>query len=449
METLTNEFIYNSFILGAKNVIKDKDTLNRINVFPVADGDTGTNLASLMQSIIYYARLKDSTKQTLESIADAALRGSRGNSGIIFASYFDGFYQAVQNDQITIDEYIEISSVAAKIAKSSISNPVDGTVITLMDAWVQILNSLKHASHSLIDLFSIAFDKLKIELSKTTEKLAILKNNRVVDAGAKGFVEFIEGFLHAIRGKTIEVENTKDIMIEVTSDHSEYHDNEPRYCTEAFVENVKINKNELTLKLKQMGNSLVVANHEASSRIHIHTDQPDQVFNYLRNVGHIIEQKVDDMKRQYETAHQRKYDIALVTDSIADIPQALLDKYQIHMYPISLLVDGITYFDKLTINNDMFYDMMNHSKTYPSSSQPNPKSLENLFSYLTTYYKQILVLTVSSKMSGTYQIFNEIAKKFDEDIRIIDTLQNSSSQGLLVYEAAKLIEKGKSINIIE
>ncbi len=449
MNTLTNELIYNSFIWGAKNVISDKDYLNKINVFPVADGDTGTNLTSLMQSIIFYSKLKSSTKDTLESIASAAMKGSRGNSGIIFASYIDGFYQAVQNNEITIDEYIDISKVAAELAQSSISNPVEGTVITLMHAWVHILSSLKSASLSTMEFFSSAYEKLKLELSKTTDKLAILKENHVVDAGAKGFVHFIGGILNAISGKPLNISSIPHVEIEHEVDHSSYDATGPRYCTEAYIKDISKTKIELTHDLQKFGNSMIVANHEDTGRIHIHTNHPDQVFDYLRSFSHIIEQKVDDMKIQYETAHERKYDIAIVTDSIADLPKSFIDQYQIHVFPISLIIDGTAYFDKLTLNNKMFYDMMKNTQNYPASSQPNPKSLDNFFSHLTTYYKKIIVLTVSGKMSGTYNAFLDATKKYNTDIRVIDTLQNSAAQGLLVYEAALLVDQGKSIDEIE
>ncbi len=449
MQTITNEFIFNSFILGAKNVVEEKDVLNKINVFPVADGDTGTNLSSLMQSIIYYSQLKDSTKDTLESIAEAAMKGSRGNSGIIFASYIDGFYQAVEHDQITVEEYIEICHNAATIAKSSIANPVEGTVITLMQSWVNILESLKNATSSLKDLFVHAYDKLKLELAKTTDKLEVLKQNKVVDAGAQGFVHFIGGIIHALSGKTVDKTEIKTIEIDEHEDFSSYDPNEPRYCTEAYLKDLTISKEALRDKLSQFGDSLIVASHESQARIHIHTNEPSKVFNELRDVSLILDQKVDDMKLQYETAHDRKYDIAIVTDSIADLPKSFVDDAQIHVYPITLNVDGTSYFDKLTLNNDMFYDMMNHAKTYPASSQPNPKQLENMFSYLSTYYKKILVLTVSSKMSGTYQVFKDMADKFKSDIRVIDTVQNSASEGLLVYRASELVKAGKSIDEIE
>ena len=163
---LNNTFLYNSFIIGAKNVISEKNNLNKINVFPVPDGDTGTNLASLMNSIIEKSSLKETSIETMQSIVDAAIEGARGNSGIIFASYINGFYESMHKDEITIEEYIEIVTNAYNEAYKSINEPVEGTMITVMRAWANALNTLKDASHSLLDLFSKAFDMLQVELKK-------------------------------------------------------------------------------------------------------------------------------------------------------------------------------------------------------------------------------------------------------------------------------------------
>jgi len=113
------------------------------------------------------------------------------------------------------------------------------------------------------------------------------------------------------------------------------------------------------------------------------------------------------------------------------------------MVPLSLMINEQNYFDKLTIRNERFYQIMDQSGTYPTSSQPNIKTLENLFSFLSTYYKEIIVLTVSQKMSGTYNVFVEAAKKFpDTRIQIINSKQNSGAEGLLVLKAAELIDQG-------
>ncbi len=446
---LNNKLIYNAFVIGARNVISEKNSLNKINVFPVPDGDTGTNLASLMQTIIDKASIKDTTAETMQTIVDAAIEGARGNSGIIFASYINGFYESIEKDEITIDEFIAIINHAYDEAYQSINTPVEGTMITLMRAWGNALNSLKDAGHTVIDLFTKAYEMLQLELKKTTEMLAVLKENKVVDAGAKGFVHFVEGFIKSLKGEEVSVEfhDIPEVTEALHIDHLD--ESQFRYCTEALLAANDLNVGEIKSFLNTLGDSLVVAGNARRLRVHIHTDVPDQVFQYLASHGKILEQKVDDMVRQFEMVNHKKYSIALVTDSIADLPQTLVDKYQIHQYPLGLMINDTTYYDKLTIYSKDFYKMMDSLEVYPTSSQPNPKSLENFFSQLTTYYDQIIVLTVSSKMSGTYQTFIDATSKFsDKNITVIDTMQNSGAQGLLVLKAAEAIDQNKSYDDI-
>lgn len=447
--TLNNAFLYNAFIIGARNVISEKNSLNKINVFPVPDGDTGTNLASLMNSIIEKSKLKDTSLETMETIVDAAIEGARGNSGIIFASYINGFYEALKNDDITVDEYIEMVTNAANQAYQSINKPVEGTMITLMRAWATALSSLKDAGHGIIDLFSKAYDVLQVELKKTTEMLAVLKQNKVVDAGAKGFVHFIEGFIKSLKGEQVSIEfhDVPEITEHLHIDHLD--ESQFRYCTEALLSSIDLDHKAIKAHLETLGDSLVVAGNKRRLRVHIHTDNPDQIFTYLASHGSIIEQKVDDMVRQFEMVNHQKHNIAIVTDSIADLPQSLVDQYQIHQYPLGLMIDGTTYYDKLTITSKSFYDLMDSLDVYPTSSQPNQKSLENFFSQLTTYYDKIIVLSVSSKMSGTYQAFVDAANKFkDKKIAVIDTIQNSGAEGLLVLKTAQAIDQGMDFDDI-
>jgi len=445
--TLTNELIYKSFIIGAKNVIQEKNGLNAINVFPVPDGDTGSNLASMMTTIIEKARLGQTSEETMQSIADAAIVGARGNSGIIFAQYIYGFSQGVKEDNITTEQFIQIVENASNQAYKAISKPVEGTMITLMRQFAKTLEKLKNASKNFIDLLSKAYESLKEDLSKTPDLLPVLKENNVVDAGAKGFVHFIEGFIKAFKGEDVDLSQmTHDHVEEMHVEHLE--DSEFRYCTEALVRGSDFNVEQIKKDLIIFGNSLVVAGTKKTIRIHIHTDTPEYIFSYFDDGNsQIIEQKVDDMKRQFETASHRKYPIALVTDSIADLPFEMVEKYQIHMVPLSLMINEQNYFDKLTIRNERFYKIMDQTGSYPTSSQPNIKTLENLFSFLSTYYKEIVVLTVSQKMSGTYSVFVEAAKKFpDTKIHIINSKQNSGAEGLLVLKAAELIDQGKSFD---
>ena len=279
--------------------------------------------------------------------------------------------------------------------------------------------------------------------------LEVLKENKVVDAGAKGFVHFIEGFIRSLKGEqaSTEFHDIPEITEELHIEKLE--DSQFRYCTEALISASDLDQNQIKSHLNTLGDSLVVAGNKRRLRVHIHTDLPEKVFQYLSTHGNILEQKVDDMVRQFEMVNHKKYDIALVTDSIADLPKALIDQYQIHQYPLGLMINDTTYYDKLTIQSSDFYKIMDNPGVYPTSSQPNTKSLQNYFSHLTTYYDKVIVLTVSSKMSGTYQTFLEATSKFSEQkITVIDTLQNSGAEGLLVLKAAQAIEKGMAYDEI-
>lgn len=439
---LTNELIYKSFIIGAQNVIKEKNSLNAINVFPVPDGDTGSNLASMMTSIIEKSKLGSTSEETIQSIVDAAIVGARGNSGIIFAEYIYGFSLGLKQNEIDVDTFAELSEEASNYAYQAIAKPVEGTMITVMRAWAVALRKFKSAASGFTDLIGKAYDFVVMELARTPEMLAVLKNNKVVDAGAKGFVHFIEGFIRALKGEEvkIDIEQVEEIE-QLHVDHLE--ESQTRYCTEALVRGHDFDLAKMKSDLSAYGDSLVVAGSQKTVRVHIHSNEPDQVFAYLNDIGQIFEQKVDDMKRQYETANHRKYPIALVTDSIADLPNEMIDKYQIQMYPLNLLINETNYYDKVTIQNARFYELMDSVKTYPTSSQPNAKNLENFFSFLTTYYHNVIVIAVSQKMSGTYQAFVEAASKFNHaNIHVINSKQNSGAEGLLVMKAAQMIDQG-------
>mgnify|MGYP001047021071 CR=1 FL=1 len=442
---LNNELFYKSFMLGAKNVIQEKNGLNAINVFPVPDGDTGSNLASMMQSIIERSKLGETSEETLQSIADAAIVGARGNSGIIFAQYIYGFSLEVQNE-VSKETFAEMLKRASNYAYQSIAKPVEGTMITVMRVFAHAVESLKEKGNDFLDILSDAFEMVKIELSKTPELLAVLKENKVVDAGAKGFVHFIEGFVKALKGEEIDM-TPHETVEHVHIDHLE--DSQYRYCTEALLRGSNFNLDALRNLFSSDGDSLVVAGSDRTVRIHIHTDHPEQVFEKLSQLGTISEQKVDDMHRQFEAANHPKYKIALVTDSIADLPVSFIDEHQIHQYPLNLHMEDTIYHDKLTIQSERFYQMMDELTIYPTSSQPNQKSLENFFSFLTTYYDEIIVITVSEEMSGTYRAFVDAANKFkDKKIGVINSKQNSGAQGLLVMKAQELIQQGLSFEEI-
>lgn len=453
IQCLNGENLYQSFISGAREVIKNKNTLNDINVFPVADRDTGTNLATTMNFIIEESKIDKSAKNTLSSIADAALAGARGNSGIIMAQYINGIFMSLlDEEEITISAFAESIQNAFPHAYNSISEPVEGTMITVIREWAQAVYNKKDSSIDFYDLLGQPLEVAMKSLEETTSKLKVLQQAKVVDSGAKGFVHFIEGFTEFI--KTGKVEEVSEIVEEIHSFHEiDYMDGNinHRYCTEAMITSENVDLELIKEHLKEQGDSLIVAGNNTKARIHIHTNTPEKVFQILREEGNIIQQKVDDMKRQYEAAFNRKYNIALVTDSIADLPKELMDKYQINLLPLNLVMEGTSYLDKMTMTPEIFYNILDDLEEYPSSAQPSPKVIEHLYSSLLENYDEILVISVAKEQSGTNNLFIKAAEKMarvGKRIEVIDSKQNSGAEGLLVMKAAELIHNGETMDNI-
>ncbi|MGB4659756.1 MAG: DAK2 domain-containing protein, partial [Mobilitalea sp.] len=327
---MTGKQIYDSLMHGAFKVIQNKEVLNRINIFPIQDGDTGSNLSSMMQAIIKKSEYHITIKKTLESVAEAALTGARGNSGIIFAQYFRGLSETIEaTEQISIHDYANASKCAAQYAYEAVENPVEGTILTLMREWGRILSEESINNTSILDVFNRAYHTLEIALDRTKEQLPVLKRANVVDSGAKGFTYFIEGALHYLmNGQDSDLNkllnDKEEDIIELTHVISHFDTEDNRYCTECLLESNDIDFETIKTKLRQLGNSIVVAGSRTKCRVHIHTNEPAVVFDFLSRHGTMIYQKVDDMYSQEAIINRRKYNIALVTDSIADLPQALI-----------------------------------------------------------------------------------------------------------------------------
>lgn len=439
-----------AFQQGAIQLINQKQLLNQINVFPVSDGDTGSNLASLMQTILEETTEEShSVVEVFEKVADASLLGARGNSGIIFAQYFNGIYNHLLQleEKSSVQSFIESVKSAINEAYQAIEQPVEGTIITVIRSWAEALDDSEQL-FSLELLLPNALDKAKLALENTTNQLKVLKKNQVVDAGAKGFYLFIEGFTEAFVTKRTALHLVQDSAESVKIERSEQehiHTTEPtyRYCTEILLDQVDLSKSELQQKLRPFGDSLIVAVNRGKARIHIHSNQPDEVLKYLSGVGQPIQQKADDMLLQYQVNKQRKAPIALVTDSIADIPADYLLENQIHVLPMNILMGDTSYIDKITLQTKQFFDLDRQTDGRATSSQPTLKTVENLFSFLETRYEAILVITVAGKLSGTYYTVKEAAKRNRTiPIEVIDSRQNSAAQGLLVMNANEWIQAG-------
>jgi hypothetical protein len=443
--------LYYTFVAGARKVIAHQIELNRINVFPVNDGDTGTNLASTIRSVIESLHPSRSYKITADRIAEATLMNARGNSGIIFAQFFYGLSNETADCQsINLKQFAESIQRSVRYIYEAVANPVEGTMLTVIKDWADYIFESWHKYADFDQLLVSSYDVLKKSLQETKTKLKILAKANVVDAGAKGFVLFVEGIIDYIhsrnfkeliqaKAESVPLPKTEEIISECV---------EFRYCTEAILKETSIGQHDLMNLLERFGNSAVVAGSEKMRRIHVHTNNPADLFYNLKDFGTLAFQKADDMIRQSESVYKRKYKIALVTDSTCDLAEEIIDNYQIHVLPVNISFGENHYLDKVTITTDQFYKLLNESPYYPKSSQINEKSFVNLYSHLASHYESVIAINLSDKLSGTFhtsqRAAQNVSREFGKKISVINSMNISGAEGLVVLRIAEAIEKGFS-----
>ena len=449
------KILYYSFLAGANQLFKYQEEINSINVFPVSDKDTGTNLAATVRSVIDTIRPHKSYKTTVNHIAEAALLGARGNSGVIFAQFLYGLScETKDRAEIDIDDFAESVGRSVPYMYEAIANPVEGTMLTVVKEWSEFLTRKREKNLSFKKVLIDSLEVLEQSLAETTSRLQLLKKLDVVDAGAKGFVLFMKGVIDFIR-----VGNIRELSVLPSPAVSFSHPDHPvdevsgyRYCTEAMIKNRIVSLAELQQIVGRSGDSVVIAGSQSNCRIHVHTNDPAQLFQELTACGTITFQKVDDMIRQQEIASNRKWNIALVTDSSCDLSQELIDFYQINVLPLNLNFGDNHFLDKVTIRPDRFYDMLESESAFPKTSQINEQTFTNLYSHLTLHYDAVIAIHLTGQFSGTFansaKAGMRISKESNKPVCVIDSKNLSGGLGLLVLKAAKRIEAGDTTDEI-
>lgn len=376
-------------------------------------------------------------------IADASLSGVRGNSGIIFAQFLNGLAVEISPESFKREVFTDLINKAVPYAYSAVSKPAEGTILTVMTDWADALRECSKEENNFKELISSSLNAAKISLKNTPEQLKVLKDANVVDAGAQGFVHFLEGIADYIQGVTLNI--TEEGKNDFNHEH-EISLNEPieeQYCCEALLIGNDMDTDMIKEILEPLGTSLIVAGTKEKVKVHIHSNQPPKVFLELRKFGRISQQKVDDMKMEHELNYNQKYKIALVTDSIADLPLTYIEKNQIHLIPLNIDIDGSIFLDKGAINNEILFSISDTLKVFPTSSQPSFKFIKQKLDYLKEKYDSIIIISVSAEMSGTWNVFNTAVKELEKEgikISLINSCLNSGAQGLLVMEAGEMIK---------
>ncbi len=441
--------LYYAFLAGGEAVIRDQAYLDRINVFPVPDSDTGTNLASTIRSIFERAQASPSARTTLGSIADAALVGARGNSGLIFAQFLFGLSQEVREEhRLTPHHFAETVRRAVQHARRAILSPVEGTMLTVLHDWAEALYAERLKKSDFVELLTHALQAAERSLRETPKKLAVLARAGVVDAGAKGFFDFLEGVAAFIRtGSLKAVRRARPVELPAPPDvHVGRSTLTKRFCSEALLVGENIDVEAVQDLVRRSGESAIVAGSSSKLRLHVHTDDAAGLFFELQKHGTIQDIKADDMLRQYEAAHERRSAIAVLTDSACDLPRAMLDEHQVHVVPFNLFFGDSLFLDKVTIEPDRFYDLLRTRPEMPTSAQPSQAQVQRVLEFLAGHYEAVIAVAISGGLTGFYgQLLKarEALGLGPSRVAVIDSKHLSVTEALVVLRVLEAVRAGR------
>jgi hypothetical protein len=337
-----------------------------------------------------------------------------------------------------------ISAAGARSAWSAMSEPVPGTLPTVLEDFSdELLRLTRDGVEDIRELFQRGLERARKSLAGTPDQLAALREAGVVDAGAQGFVDLLEGIRQYMRSGRLPSFAEPSEPPAAASSGERSAPERHRFCTECLIEGDGLDLAELRARLEALdASSLVVAGSERRARVHVHTDSPGEVFSLCGEFGELGQQKADDMTRQHGLMNHVGH-VAILTDSAADLPAEEVERLGIHVVAVRLNFGDEEFLDKLTMTPAQFYARLAESPAHPQTSQPPPADFRRQYELLTSHGLEVLGVQLSGRLSGTLQAARQTAERVDpERVEVMDTRNAACGQGLMVLWAAEAAARG-------
>ncbi len=431
-------------------VAAGRDEINRLNVFPVPDGDTGTNFSLTLRAVADACRaLGDaSLSATATAMARGAVLGARGNSGMMLAHFLMGFSEGLDRlETATAPVIANALSRGAEALCNSLDQPKEGTILTVAREAAAGAERAAHDSPDIAQCMRRMLDEGEIALAHTPDLLPVLKEAGVVDAGGMGFMRMIQGVVRYIAGDPILPAETgapasfsfpaAETRVAAEQDY--------QFCTEFIVRGDQLPPaNEVRAAMHQFGGSVVVAVISDILKVHVHTDTPEAVFTHAGRWGSLTFRKADDMRAQHRAlSHLQRRPVALVTDTSADLPDAILDRHHIALVPLQIVFGDEVHLDRVGMKPEEFYRRLRTARQLPTTSQPTPADFIRVFRSALEEAEEVVAVLLGSALSGTFQAAQAAIRAAGlERIHLVDSKAASLCLGLLALRGAELAESG-------
>ncbi|HNT29532.1 MAG TPA: DegV family protein [bacterium] len=430
--------------------------INRINVYPVPDGDTGTNMFNTLSGAFrkFKGHRFDSFAQFSPFFIDQLILNARGNAGSILSEYFKGFLAPwVNADSINAKLFCLALRSGSEHAQKALENPKRGTILDVFQGASQGAELAYEDSDDIITILESALQEAKKSLENTRDIMPQMKKARVVDAGGAGFLYMLGGYISALKNKTVVLsEEATDSSIAVR----EEEDIQFRYCTECILRSPRVNREQFRELIIGLGDSLHIVVSEDIIKLHIHTNEPDTVKRICEANGVIADWKVDDMQDMQKKNLQRlrrsvksplETQIAFVVDSSADLPARWLEKYPIIVVPIAITAgqDGTDLSE--TMQPDAMYERMRSDASFvPQTGAPTAEQFVKAYKQALELGDIVFCLPISSRISATCP--NALKAKEilnDQNVHVIDSRCGSTGIAFLIDSCLKANKEGKDL----
>lgn len=446
-----------ALLAACEHARRQRAELNRINVFPVPDGDTGTNLALTVQAVAdHLRRTEDVAAHRIAHVAaEGAVLGARGNCGMMLSHFLLGFADALDSrPRIGTAEFGVAMGAGFTKLYAALERPVEGTILTVMRDVASSARAWE--GEDFVPLVADLVETARRSLATTPDLLPALKQAGVVDAGAKGFVSLIEG-VHLLLTGDLDgsAQPPEEGGLASVVERSEYPsaDEHFRFCTEALVRGADLPGQDVVREaLRGAGDSLIVIRAAGVLKIHVHTDDPERVFEYLRGLGTLVTHKAEDMHAQHAVVSEAagthvllaRRPVSVLTDSACDLSEEIVRAHGIHVAPMALVEGERTYRDGIDITATEFHERLRSQAALPTTSQPSPQAFLDTIALAFEEGEAVVGVLVGSALSGTLGSAEAAASRVkDGEVHLVDSHAASLLQGLLVLKAVELAELGR------
>ena len=434
---------YQSAILsGCREIIKHENELNKLNVFPIPDRDTGSNLKKTLIPLLEKFPVPETRIGIVsQNMADSAVRSALGYSGIIFSQILMGLAEAMHNQKRIYPGNLGIIiSNAVKKAYQSVEKPVEGTILSVLREWAEEVSRIGPETRDFTDILEASYQKALTALKDTPDQLEILRRNRVVDAGGKALVYFLEGILDFVENGRLERISSERIH---AKEYPLQDGTAFPYCVECCVRTQGLNRKELIEKLGEIGQDLIFYGAAHFAKLHINTQNPEAVFSLVSSYGELSSRKI--LPCPPDPSSWEKKSFCLVTDSTCDLKVDLIENHNVYFVPIKVQVGDNIYTDRWNLIPEEFYRIFSASSSLPKTSQPGLMDFNRVYRHLLMHYQSIISLHLSKALSGTFQTAVQASQSVSpERISVIDGKNISVGLGLILREGIGALSQGKN-----